>query len=131
MDALIQLRSAIADAQSEQAKAQSELAQAIANLRKWEDRERWLIEVDNPQTVNTAESHKSIYQEQVKSLKSLVNASVETVSRLEKQLASSEDTIEISTSFKESIEAVDAVSILSKLKYELLTESLSDPELSS
>lgn len=87
MNALIQLRVAVTSAQTAQAKAKSELAQAVVELRKWEDRERLLIDVDNPQLANATAFRKSVCKERVKSLTSLVNANVETVSRLERQLA--------------------------------------------
>jgi len=87
MDALIQLRSAVADARTAQTRTQSELVQAIADLQKWEERERLVIEKDKPQLASAIAFRKSVCEGRVKSLKSLVKANAETVSRLERQLA--------------------------------------------
>jgi len=87
MDALIQLRSAVSDARNAQTRTQSELVQAIADLQKWEERERLVIEKDKPQLASATAFRKSVCAGRVKSLKSLVNANAETVSRLERQLA--------------------------------------------
>jgi|GEM_PF-1561185 len=88
MDALIKLRSAVANARTAQKRAESELMQAIADLQKWEERARLAIEKDKPELARAAVFHKLVCEGQVKSLKPIVKANIETVLRLESQLAS-------------------------------------------
>ena len=89
MDALIKLRLAVANAKTAQTRTQSELVQAIADLQKWEERERLtLSRVDLKELIKVTAVRKSMCEERVNSLRAIVEGNIETVSRLERQLAS-------------------------------------------
>jgi hypothetical protein len=110
MDALTQLRLAVSSARSAQLKAQSELAQASCDLQKWESREKAVAEiVDKPNLIEEATFRKLVSQERVRTLTSLVEANAETISRLEKQLASWEAT-KLPKKPKQGPESVDLAS---------------------
>ena len=124
MDALIKLRLAVADARTVQTRAQSELVQAIADLQKWEERERLAIKKDNPQLASAAAFHKLVCEGQVKSLKPLVKANKETVSRLERQLASWEPPKQSAIS---SVRVIPKLSLIQQLqdRQDLLDKKIS------
>lgn len=107
MDALIQLRSAVADARTAQARTQSELAQAVANLQKWETRQKLTVEENKSELASATTSHKLIYQKRVKSLTALANENAETVSRLEGQLTKWEDVAKSSARVKKDVKDVN------------------------